>query len=320
MTMKRAKNAFLLICLMLISSMSSAQDPHFSQFFSNPLALNPAFTGSAGCSRITSSFRDQWPNISGTYISSSISYDQYVEPMRSSLGFRYIYDNAGKGTLQTHMADLTYAFPIKIKEDMVITPAVNVGMGLKTLDWEKLTFPDQISHDHGFVFDTTTAPGNLNKYNFNIGMGLLFSRKNLVIGLAADHLNQPDVGFLSTSRMPIKFAFHASYQFNIKEIASITPTLIFLQQSMFEQIAPALLARIWYIKLGAATRFSIHNMDCVIGMIGFQNKWMSIGYSYDYTVSKLTNNTGGAHEISAMFKFNCKNKTGLFNIPSINGF
>ena len=36
---------FQLIGLVLISACLHAQDPHFSQFFSSPLTLNPAFTG-----------------------------------------------------------------------------------------------------------------------------------------------------------------------------------------------------------------------------------------------------------------------------------
>ncbi|MEI6853037.1 MAG: type IX secretion system membrane protein PorP/SprF, partial [Bacteroidota bacterium] len=120
---------------------------------------------------------------------------------------------------------------------------------------------------------------------------------------------------------PLKWTLHGSYQFNIKEMATITPALIYLRQAMFSEITPSVLFTVSYFKFGVGFRYSGNNSDALFGMIGFQNKWMSIGYSYDYTVSKFNNNnTGGAHEVTTQFKFNCKNKTDKFHIPKINGF
>ena len=41
-----------------------AQDPQFTQFYANPLYLNPAFAGTARCPRICMNYRNQWPNLS----------------------------------------------------------------------------------------------------------------------------------------------------------------------------------------------------------------------------------------------------------------
>ena len=43
----------------------NAQDAMFSQFYANPLYLNPAFAGSNVCPRISLNFRDQWPSMQG---------------------------------------------------------------------------------------------------------------------------------------------------------------------------------------------------------------------------------------------------------------
>ena len=50
-----------------------AQDPQFTQFYANPLYLNPAFAGTARCPRICMNYRNQWPNLSGTYVTYSAS-------------------------------------------------------------------------------------------------------------------------------------------------------------------------------------------------------------------------------------------------------
>lgn len=316
---------YLKITIAVIAILSStlqlrAQDPHFTQFFSNPLYLNPAFAGSAGCSRITSSTRDQWPGISGTYFSSNISYDQYIYKRRSGLGINVMFENAAK-TIYTSTADAYYSFYFPCRQDFLVNIAMNAGFGSKHLEWEKLTFPDQISSQNGFVFNTSQpAPEHPTKYYFNLGMGALFAYKKLIIGLSGDHLNYPDIGFFAKSRLHPKITFHGSYEFNIKDIASITPALLYHWQGSFYEILPTVFINIRYLKFGLGTRFSFKNIDCIYGIVGIQNNWMSFGYSYDCTLSKLTSATGGSHELSMMFKFNCKNKIDKFPVPEINGF
>jgi len=61
-----------------ISENLFAQDPEFTQFYANPLYLNPAFAGTARCPRVNLNYRNQWPAISGTYVTYSASYDQHL--------------------------------------------------------------------------------------------------------------------------------------------------------------------------------------------------------------------------------------------------
>src|SRR5437016_3907470 len=61
-------------CGCLLPSSLKAQDPHFTQFYANPLYLNPAFAGAAHCPRMNLSYRNQWPALQGQYITSCFSY------------------------------------------------------------------------------------------------------------------------------------------------------------------------------------------------------------------------------------------------------
>src|SRR5437879_1863948 len=78
-----------------------AQDPHFTQFYANPLYLNPAFAGSAHCPRINLNYRNQWPALAGQFITASFSYDQQISSLSSGIGLMALTDNAGEGTLNT---------------------------------------------------------------------------------------------------------------------------------------------------------------------------------------------------------------------------
>src|SRR5262245_8045525 len=69
-----------------------AQDPHFTQFYANPLYLNPAFAGSAHCPRINLNYRNQWPALQGQFITASVSYDQQIPSISSGIGLLALSD------------------------------------------------------------------------------------------------------------------------------------------------------------------------------------------------------------------------------------
>src|SRR5437764_10177023 len=67
---------FFSIVFVLMGMRCLAQDPHFSQFFSSPLTLNPAFTGKFnGQVRAAANYRNQWPTINRAYETGTASVD-----------------------------------------------------------------------------------------------------------------------------------------------------------------------------------------------------------------------------------------------------
>ena len=103
------KNKFLKFHLLfvLLSMTCSialfAQDPIFTQFYSNPVYLNPAFSGTHHCPRIVSNYRNQWPNFSGDFITTSITYDQFVDALKGGFGIILMSDQIAK-TLNSNEA------------------------------------------------------------------------------------------------------------------------------------------------------------------------------------------------------------------------
>ena len=83
--MKKIKYLFILCFLVSNQQEVFAQDPTFTQFYANPLYLNPAFAGSNKCPRISMNYRNEWPNLSGNYVTYSASYDKYVNIRFTSL-------------------------------------------------------------------------------------------------------------------------------------------------------------------------------------------------------------------------------------------
>ena len=101
--------------MIFISGIVFSQDLEFTQFYSNPVYLNPAFAGSYGCPRFAMNYRNQWPNISGTYVTTSASIDRYIFGIKSGIGLLVTNDNAGNGTLKTTNISAIYSKQIQIK-------------------------------------------------------------------------------------------------------------------------------------------------------------------------------------------------------------
>ena len=59
---------FTAIVLLFLDINSHAQDPIFTQFYSNPVYLNPAFSGTNKCPRFVMNYRNQWPSFPGAFV------------------------------------------------------------------------------------------------------------------------------------------------------------------------------------------------------------------------------------------------------------
>ncbi len=321
--------ASVLFVLMALGSVSFAQDPHFSQYYANPLYLNPAFAGTVICPRVILNFRDQWPSISGTYVTYNASYDQHIEKIAGGIGVLINTDRAGQGILNTTTASFMYSFRLEVNRHFFMKLALQASYFQKHLDWQKLTFPDMIDKRHGFVFNTNELPPNrLTKANADFAAGVLGYGEKYFVGFAVHHLTRPDEGFISKSRMPMKFTVHAGGIINLvkkvrrrsnEHVPTLSPNILFMQQQNFQQINYGLYFNRYPFVGGLWFRQNFKNSDAVIFMVGLQLNMFKIGYSYDLTISKLTNATGGAHEVSFALQFNCKEpskRVKAINCPS----
>jgi len=100
----------LFLCGIFMSQTAKAQDPTFTQFYANPLYLNPALAGTATCPRVVFNHRNQWPALSGNFVTNSVSYDQYVDAVNGGLGLYVLSDNAGRGTLTQFSVNAIYSY------------------------------------------------------------------------------------------------------------------------------------------------------------------------------------------------------------------
>ena len=329
------KTTAILGWLLIVSFFVNAQDPHFSQFFSSPLTLNPAFTGKFdGTVRIAGNYRNQWPAFSNVYTTSTLSVDfdilknKLPDYDRWGLGIIALTDKAGGGVLTSNYIGLSTSYHKALDEDGF--KQIGIGFqgtyGQKRLDNSKLYFEDMLT-PYGFtgvtqeVFNTQ----NLNVNYLDVNAGLLFSAStdetnNFYIGASMYHINRPHQSFLGADwNIATRTTISAGGYFPVSDILTLHTSGIFQYQAAATEtvIGGALAAPIdsksedpSNVYAGLWYRFG----DALIPYVGLEFSGMRIGASYDVNVSSLkaASQSRGGMEISLIY---VKKPPGFKGIP-----
>jgi len=296
--MKRL-NAFIILCL-IFSNQIQAQDFQTSQISGAGIYHNPALTGAFRAPTFNTLYRNQWPGIDGKYVAFYGAVDAYIEKIKGGLGLFYSNDVAGSGTLRNQYLGLSYAYQANLNDKTKLCFGLSIS-GIKgNLDWSKLNFGDQIDPRYGFVYQTSEQFGVPVRYNFNINSGLALVNDRYLLSYGANHINTPNVSFLkdstgqfNKSNIPVRHQINLSLIFLELKHSGLIANIYAARQQDFHQLNLGLAYYLHWFKIGLAYR----NKDSMIGLIGGQFKNFRLAYSYDYTVSRLTNATAGSHEV-----------------------
>lgn len=320
------KNVRILAVAAMLCSLTTvfAQDPTFTQFYANPLYLNPAFAGSNGCPRFALNYRNEWPRLSGNYVTYSASYDQYFKNISGGFGVLATHDQQGQGTINTSMLGLIYSYHLKVNRKFAMLFGARAAWYQKFLDWNKLNFGDMIDPRRGFIYQTGDVPRGGSRGFFDASAGFVGYSKRFFFGFAAHHLNRPNESvIIGESPMPIRLTGHMGAEIPLgshskySNSTSIMPNIIYQYQQGFMELNIGT-----YIKYGAFNAGAwFRNRDAFILTIGVNTGTFKLGYSYDVTVSRLNNGvSGGSHEISLGINTSCKPKAVTFRTISCPSF
>ena len=122
-----------------------AQDPQFTQFYANPIYLNPAYTGVTYEHRFIGNYRNQWLGLSKAYQTFSASYDYNLADVNSGIGFQLWRDVAGSSKFTTTSAGVSYAYHVKLDKFRELRGGMQFNYVSKTIDYTKLVFNDQLT-------------------------------------------------------------------------------------------------------------------------------------------------------------------------------
>ena len=314
---------FLFFAIMgLMGTAAMAQDPQFSQYYQAPLYLNPGFTGITPQQRFVVNHRIQWPNLPQAFVTTAASYDIWVDELKSGFGILATTDKMGSAGWRTTNVQLLYSYKVRLNDKIVFSPGLQFGYGINGLDRAKLRLGDGLQYGDGASSIDPDLPRLGNQQYFDISSGFVFYSRTLWLGAAFNHMNQPNISILnSTSRLPMKTTIHGGARISLYngprttgKVSYITPSFIYRMQGPITQLDLGVNYHIDPVSIGLWYRgkpfqenyIGTVNQDAVIFTMGLYLKNMNIGYSYDFNVSELSTQAGGAHEISIVYELVAK--------------
>jgi len=319
------RNSGFIFALIFFTLKLNGQDPQFSQFYSNPLYLAPSFAGAVEGSRVSMNYRDQWVSLPNSFVSYNFSYDHYFKYFNSGVGLYVLNDVAGAGNLGTFNATLQYSYNLTLYHVWHVRPGMQFSYVEHGVAFDKLTFIDQVMNDQGGA-TTVNAPVNERARDIDFGTSLLIYNKTIWLGSTVDHMLSPNMSlYADDANVPLKVTVFGGVEIRrkmrlIKPIDE-TMTLAFLyknQQSSHQLDLGVywhknpLVFGIWYRGIPL---FNSKIGDALIFLVGIKTENFNIGYSYDFTVSKLLLHARGSHEVSMSFKFMIPKRKKLGDVP-----
>ena len=284
---------------------SKAQDIHFSQFYMNPVYLNPALTGNFdGEWRFALNQRSQWRSVSRPYNTVGISAENKQGLLLPGLyhGINIFHDAAGDGNYRTIEVSLSTAYQMYLDKDSVhsITPGINISLNYRSIDFSKLNFDNQYN---GYYFDPSLPQNETfttsSHAGFNLSVGALYTyhpekRKKITLGVGLFNIPQIKQSFYGDDgiRRDRRFMVHGRGTFKLKEKIDVQPAFFAQFQGKFKEVVFGTNVRYImtdkkgeYIAPYAGIYFRNKDAVNITGGL-YYNNWIA-GISYDFNVSQL---------------------------------
>ncbi len=342
MSLRNTGNSWTAWCLTAVLLVTSivealAQDPQFSQFYAAPLYLNPAFAGASQQGRIGMNYRNQWPAIDANFTTVSAFADAYLEDYNSGIGVIVTSDRATQLGLNNTTLGFQYAYQLQLTKKISFRPGVQVSVTNRSVNFDDLIFGDMIDPSTGNIIPGSSGEnleGGRNVFYPDLAFGGMLYSANAWLGLSANHLIRPNQSLTGgEDRLPSKFSAHAGWKFFFRsgvmgmgyetkaQERSIAPAIQYRHQGQYDQMDVGLYLTMepfvigtWYRGVPFKKVDGVINNESLVLSIGLVKKSgknlndiLNIGYSYDYTISKLGPQSGGAHEVSLVYSWPIRN-------------
>ena len=306
------KNFTLIVFLIFVSVALHAQQPvQYSMYMLNKYNFNPAYAGLENSLSITGVFRKQWVNLESSPVTQNINAHMPLYYLGGGFGINL--ENDQLGAERNTSGSISYNYFVPVSKKSLLSFGISGGVIQKSLDGSKLRAPDGIyteppTIDHQ---DNLIPIGKVAAIAPLINAGVYFQSEKLEIGVSANNLLEPNAVLNAEELINIKFIrnyfFNLAYTFEISRSLAIQPS--FFAKSDLVQTQLEFSAIVKYndnIFGGASFRgYNANSIDAVIFLAGYKlNENFTLAYSYDLTLSGLSNVSKGSHEILLNYNLN----------------
>ena len=317
--------AVILLAALLSMGVQAQVDPHFSQYYIQPMTMNPAFTGAFdGDYRVSAIWRSQYGNTLNT---KGISAEKTTN-INANFGFNLVNQGSADGAYNFTNGYLTFAYTgVRFGEnaDHYLVMAMQLGFISRKFDITKMTFGSQWVSGVGFDPTSNSNETFLKPQvtSFDAGAGIAYydatpnKTASFFGGVAAYHITQPVNPYLSgqeQSQLAIRYSVQAGVRINASDQLTIVPTVIYMKQGDAQERMGGVYFQVYAnentdVMFGAYYRVA----DAATPFVGFYYKGLTMGLSYDVDASakSAAGSKGNSLEISISYVGKRKTNTGV---------
>lgn len=280
--------------LFISTAVSAQHNALYSQYYFSGILINPAYAGSQNALNFTSIYRDQWTGMEGAPTNLSIGLHSPLRNEKVNAGL-ILQNNKFGVTCETRVM-LVYAYRLRLRKGS-LSFGLQGGAEYYKNDLTKIKTTDGSDP----VYEASLEK----KVNGVFGAGLYYKTEKFFAGVSAPLLYNTRDDY-SVSYTPIIASAGCLLKLSDKIIIKPGGLARYVKNSPVE----ADISASFYYKEFVGIGFGYRSKDAVYAFLDLRlNDQFSVGYCYDYTLSRLNNYSNGSHEFMLRYLFSYKLKT-----------
>lgn len=290
------KKQIILVTLMIVAAWAATaqQQPMYTQYMFNGLALNPAYAGSHESLSLTALSRFQWVGVDGAPTTHTFSAHSPIPGRQIAVGLLFSNDQIGVTSQNSLFA--SYAYRIDLGNS-VLSLGLQAGLRNADINFSELSVNDPNLESAFSSFKPNFGIGAYwYSQRFYAGLSVPTALKNKW-GANQDVLAEANVytdiqHYFATAGMLLDFSptLKLKPSILIKSVAG-APMEIDLNANLI------LDDKVW-------VGLSYRSFDAISLLFDLQiSPQLRFGYSYDYAVTGLREVTSGSHELMLNYRF-----------------
>lgn len=295
----KIKFTLIIVLLSLSQFLKAQQDPMFTHYMFNTLAINPAYAGSRDALTVSFLHRTQWVGFDGAPTTQTLTMHSPLFIKNAGIGLSVINDKIGPTNNTSFYADFSYR--IRITQRSQLAFGLKGGLNVMRNKLSDLQLEDQQDQAFEKNIQSDLLP--------NFGFGLYYFTDKYYIGVSIPKLLENNFkensvsGSTNLGGEEKHYFLIAGYLYKINEDFKLKPTT-FLKVTSAAPMEVDLSAQILYkdrIWLGAMYRTGD---ACGVLLGAYITPRLAVGYSYDWSfVNRTFKYNGGSHEIMLQYDF-----------------
>lgn len=297
-----------LLLLLLIATLSlparAQQDPMYSMYMFNMMAINPAYAGSSDHLVATGLFRRQWMDFPGAPQTATFTVHSPLRSEKVGLGLSLFNDRLGD--MNTNGIMGAYSYHLRFTNS-VLALGLQAGMRNFSINLTELKLSPSGQYDDAFSH-------NISQWDVNFGAGAFWYSDKFYFGFSVPHISNT---ILSDQQLNTTYVARLRTHANVAGgyVFKVAPQLRLKPSFMAKYVggAPVQLdinANLYWMEL-FGIGVSYRTFGTLVYLAEIQlNKNLRIGYAYDQYVNNLRGYAGGSHEFMLRFDMGFdKNRT-----------